>query len=171
MRLLIGSLMLVLITGFACAQSASPADEKQLMTLEETFEKALNNNDDASIAVIEKHTIDPFTYIDVFGNVATESVKDLLNGLRHSEPGVTTTQKQSDYKIDVIGKTAVITYKTLFSTSGRKKEALNVTDAPSNCMDVFVKKGKEWYGWSTACAATQSIPQAAYDAIAEEMKK
>ncbi len=94
-----------------------------------------------------------------------------MDDLRKPESGVTTTYKQSDHKVNVSGNTAVVTYKTVASVSGRKNEVMNTKDLSSNCMDVFIKRKNEWYGWATTCTPTKAVPQATYDAVAEMQKK
>jgi hypothetical protein len=168
MRLLIVSLVVILFAGFAWAQSA---DEKQVMELELAFEKAMNTKDSTAIAMVEKHAVDSTVTIDAFGNVMNVSRQDLVSMMKKTDPGVTRTYKQSNYKVQIDDKTAIVTYQVLFSASGEKNPDLNTTDFPDACMDVFIKRKNDWYGLATTCTPAKSSPQATYDAVAAQMQK
>lgn len=170
MRLLVCLFVFLLVAGLACAQSVNPSDEKQLMTLEEAYEKAVQTKDAAAISIVEKHMSDSITLIDPFGNIMNESHKQAIDQLRETTPGMTVSYKQSGYKMSVSGGTALVTYQAIYTVSGMKNEALNTT-IDGACLDVFIKQKKEWWGFATTCTPTKSIPQAAYDATAEMQKK
>jgi hypothetical protein len=165
MRLLLCSLVLVLTANFSHAQSPTASDEKQLMAMEEAYEKAVDKHDAAGISMMDKHLVDPIITIDTYGTFRNRSRQEIMSELRgHSDPGITFAYKQSNYKVNVNGATAVVTYQAVYSLSGMKNEALNVKDLPGACMDVFIKQKNEWYGWATTCTPTKSVPQATYDA-------
>jgi|HubBroStandDraft_1064217.scaffolds.fasta_scaffold240010_1 hypothetical protein len=160
----------------AATAVAQDADKQKLIEIENAFAANQDPGPQAA-AVAKKYVYDgATTTLTTLGRVGTlpkARIIELSSAPDPSDPNVKTSQKLSDFHVEIYGSTALVSYKQTSSDTGHKDPALNVT-VHLGCLDTFVNAKGAWYWIGGGCASDAPIPQSVWDAskkaIAQEPK-
>jgi hypothetical protein len=159
---------LLVLAGTAVAQDA---DKQKLIEIENAFAANQNPGPQAA-AVTKKYVYDgPTTTLTTLGRVGTlpkARLVELSSAPDPSDPNVKTSQKLSDFHVDIYGTTALVSYKQSSTDTGHKDPTLNVT-LHVGCLDTFVKANGAWYWIGGGCSSDSPIPQSLWDAYKKLM--
>jgi hypothetical protein len=160
-----GITMLVLsVVAVAVAQDA---DKQKLIEIEKAFANQAMPGPQAA-EVIKQYVFDgSVTQLTGTGRIGTlpkARIVELLSKPDPSDPDVKSSQKVSDFHVDLFGDTALVAYKLTNTDTGHKVAALNTTDG-FGCLDTFVKRSEKWYEVGSACSRTVPLSPAKWEAI------
>jgi hypothetical protein len=168
---LILSVCAVALLPLAAAVVAQDTDKDKLIAAEKAF--AANPNPGAKSAAVAKQylydgTVSQLTPMGQVGSLPKARIVELSTTPDPSDPNVKSAQTLSDFRVDVYGTTALVSYKQTNTDTGHKDPTLNST-IHMTCLDTFVKSKGEWYVVGNACSSPNPIPQPMWDAIKKSM--
>jgi hypothetical protein len=173
MKPLRASFPICAIAVFALASTAlaQDADKQKLIQIENDF-AANQTPGPQSAALAKKYIYDgPANQLTVFGRVGTlpkARIVELSGTPDPTDPNVKSTQKLSDFHVDIYGTTALVSYKQTSTDTDHKDPTLNAT-IHAGCLDTFVKTNGAWYWIGGGCASDAPIPQSLWDAAKKAM--
>jgi hypothetical protein len=164
------ALGLLMLAATAVAQDA---DKQKLIEIENAF-AANQDPGPQSAAVAKKQVYDgPVTTLTTMGRVGTLSkarIVELSSAPDPSDPNVKTSQKLSEFHVDIYGTTALVSYKEISTDKGHKDPTLDVTTR-LGCLDTFVKTNGTWYWIGGGCASEAPLPQPVWDAYKKAIEQ
>lgn len=136
MLLLTSALMVVALhvghePAFQEARPASPAVEQELIKLDQQLAVAQDKGDTQAV---DRLLSDKYTYVDQTGRVGTKA--DALTNTKRAAPDKGAI-KNTDYKVQLLGDTAVMTHLTVLRGEGELTEHLRA-------MHLWVREGNRW---------------------------
>ncbi len=151
----------------SAAAMAQDTDTQKLIEIEKAFSANATPGPKAA-AVVKLYDYDGnMSFMGATGLRATVSKSqsvELNSKPNPSDPNAKGTQTLSDIHVDLYGDTALVNYKMTETDTGHKDAALNTTDHDA-CLDTFVKRSGRWYIIGSACASTEPMPEAEWEAI------
>jgi hypothetical protein len=157
----------------AATAVAQDADKEKLIEIENAFAANPDPGPQAA-AVVKKYVYDgPTNQLTSLGRVGTlpkARIVELSSKPDPSDPNVKSSQKLSDFHVDIYGSTALVSYKQTTTDTGHKDPALNVT-VHLGCLDTFVKANGAWYFIGGGCAPDAPVPQSVWDAAKKAMEQ
>jgi hypothetical protein len=175
-RMLILSACVIVMLAIAAAVVAQDADKEKLIEIEKAF-AANPNPGPQSVAVVKQYVYEgPVNQLTPMGRVGTlpkATIVEFSATGDPADPNVKSSQKLSDFHVDIYGTTALVSYKQTTTDTGHKDAALNIT-THITCLDTFVKRNGTWYVIGGACSSSTPVSQSTWDAakkaIAQEPK-
>jgi hypothetical protein len=156
---------------FAATAVAQDADKAKLIEIEKAF-AASPDPGPQSAAVFKQYiyegTVSQLTPMGRVGIMPKARLVEMASAPDPSDPDAKSAQKLTDFRVDIYGSTALVSYKQTNVDTGHKDPALNIT-SHITCLDTFVKSNGTWYIVGDACSSTTPISQATWDANKEAM--
>lgn len=155
---------LALCSALALAQDA---DKQKLIEIEKQFAATATPGPDAVTAgkqYLYDGSLVQLTGTGRLGTLSKARVLELMSKTDPSDPDVKSSQTMSEFRVELYGDTALVSYKLANTDTGHKDAALNVTDHFS-CLDTFVKQKGQWLVVGDACARTSPYPAAEWAAL------
>jgi hypothetical protein len=157
----IGLLML------AATAVAQDTDKDKLIAIEKAF--AANPDPGEKSAAIAKQyiydgTVTQLTPMGRVGSLPKARIVELSATANPADPDAKSAQTLTDFRVDVYGTTALVTYKQANTDTGHKDPVLNTT-IHITCMDTFVKSKGDWYMVGDACSPSTPVSPTVREAI------
>jgi hypothetical protein len=151
----------------AATAVAQDTDKDKLIAIEKAF--AANPDPGEKSAAIAKQyiydgTVTQLTPMGRVGSLPKARIVELSATANPADPDVKTKQDLSDFRVDVYGTTALVTYKQANTDTGHKDPVLNTT-IHITCMDTFVKSKGDWYMVGDACSPSTPVSATVREAI------
>ena len=148
-------------------------DKQKLMEIEKAFASQTSPGPQAA-TIYKQHlyegTLNQLNTWGQVGSLPKSRIVELNSKPNPSDPDVKTSYSISDLHVDVYGDAALVSYKLTGTETGHKDPALNATDH-YGCLDTFVKREGQWYAIGNACAPSEPIPQAEWNAAKKAMSE
>ena len=159
-------LTLLALCALAVAQTGD-ADKQKLIDIEQAGLKITSFNSPEMTEFFQKHLYDGTSSVVVpTGHLyyGPKSMAIAATKPDPNDPNVKTINKASDFKVDVYGDTALVSYKVVSTDSGHRNPALNA-EVTMTTLDTFVKRNGSWYLIGSASVLSEPMAQAQWDAI------
>jgi hypothetical protein len=166
-------LVVVALFSVAAWTLAQEADKQKLIEIEKVFAAHPNAGPEAAAATKQylfDGTLIQLTGQGQVGTLPKARVVELNTTPNPADPDVKSIQTLSDFHIEFYGETALVAYKDVNTDTGHKDPALNTTDH-FGCLDTFVKREGKWVLVANACAPSQPLPRAEWNAAKKAMEE
>ena len=162
------ALGLLILAATAVAQDT---DKDKLIAAEKAF-AANPDPGEQSAAVAKQYIYDgnvsQLTPMGRIGTLPKARIVELSATANPADPDAKSAQELSDFRVDVYGTTALVSYRQTNTDTGHKDPALNAT-VHLTCLDTFVKSKGDWYVVGNACSPSTPISMAVREAIKKSM--
>jgi hypothetical protein len=161
-------LLMLFAPMLALGQKSSDTDKQKITDIEQKFASISNFNSPEMTDAMQKYLYDGTTVaVNQFGRsfrMPKSQVVDMTKKPDPSDPDAKAQGKISDLQVDVLGDTALASYKLVNTETGHKEAALNA-DFTLTCLDSFAKRKGQWYIIGTACVPAEPLSQSQWDAV------
>lgn len=151
----------------AATAVAQDTDKDKLIAIEKAF-AASPDPGEKQAALSKQYLYDgnviQLTPMGRVGSLPKARVVELSATPNPADPDVKTTQELADFRVDVYGTTALVSYKQANTDTGHKDPALNTT-IHITCLDTFVKSKGDWLMVGDACSPSTPLSPTVREAL------
>jgi hypothetical protein len=151
----------------AATAVAQDTDKDKLIAIEKAF-AASPDPGEKQAALSKQYLYDgnviQLTPMGRVGSLPKARVVELSATPNPADPDAKSTQDLTDFRVDVYGSTALVSYKQANTDTGHKDPLLNTTIRIA-CLDTFVKSKGDWFLVGDACSPSAPVSPAVRQAI------